>query len=131
MPDLIRVGWGGTNPAFRAVFTTTFVPEATSEQMRWFNELALQTASAENAVLLETAFYEQDFSELARAVAVPTMVLHAHDDRAAPYSEGRLLASLIPGAEFVPLDSANHILLEHEPAWTAFLQHLDQFTADA
>ena len=68
---------------------------------------------------------------LARAVRVPTMVLHARDDRAAPFSEGRRLASLIPGAEFVPLDSANHVLLEHEPAWTTFLSHLDRFTADA
>lgn len=131
IPELIRVGWGGSNPAFRTVFTTTFVPEATSEQMRWFNELSLQTASAENAVLLESAFYDHDFSDLARAVRVPTLVLHARDDRAAPFSEGRLLASLIPGAEFVPLDSANHVLLEHEPAWTTFLSHLDRFTADA
>ena len=131
IPELIRVGWGGSNTAFRTVFTTTMVPEATSEQMRWFNELALQTASAENAMLLESAFYDQDFSDLARAVRVPTLVLHARDDRAAPFSEGRLLASLIPGAEFVPLDSANHILLEHEPAWTSFLAHLDRFTADA
>ena len=131
IPELIRVGWGGSNPAFRTVFTTTFVPEATSEQMRWFNELSLQTASAENAVLLESAFYDHDFSDLARAVEVPTLVLHARDDRAAPFSEGRLLASLIPGAEFVPLDSANHVLLEHEPAWTTFLSHLDRFTADA
>jgi len=130
MPELIRVGWGGANPAFRTVFTTTFVPEATSEQMRWFNDLALQSASAENAVLLETAFHEQDFSDLARAVRVPTLVLHARNDRGAPFSEGRRLASLIPGAEFVPLDSANHILLEHEPAWTEFLAHLDRFTAD-
>jgi DNA-binding winged helix-turn-helix (wHTH) protein/alpha-beta hydrolase superfamily lysophospholipase len=131
LPELIRVGWGGSNPAFRTVFTTTFVPEATSEQMRWFNELALQSASAENAVHLETAFHDQDFSDLARAVRVPTLVLHARDDRGAPFSEGRLLASLIPGAEFVPLDSANHVLLGHEPAWAEFLAHLDRFTADA
>jgi pimeloyl-ACP methyl ester carboxylesterase len=64
-------------------------------------------------------------------VTVPTLVLHARDDRAAPFSEGRLLASLISGSEFAPLDSANHILLEHEPAWPAFLRHLDEFTADA
>ena len=131
IPELIRVGWGGSNPAFRTVFTTTFVPEATSEQMRWFNELSLQTASAENAVQLETAFHDQDFSDLARAVRVPTLVLHGRDDRAVPFSEGRMLASLIPGAEFVPLDSANHVLLEHEPAWHTFLSHLDRFTAGA
>ena len=37
-----------------------------------------------------------------------------------PIAEGRLLASGIPGAEFVELDSRNHILLEHEPAWQRF-----------
>lgn len=129
LPELIRLGWGGANPAFRSVFTTTFVPGATSEQMRWFNELAVQTASAENAVRLETAFHEQDFTDLARAVTVPTLVLHATDDRAVPFSEGRLLASLIAGARFVPLDSANHILLEGEPAWGEFLRHVDELAA--
>ncbi len=129
LPELIRVGWGGSNPAFRSVFTTTFVPEATSEQMRWFNDLAVHTASADNAVRLETAFHDQDFTDLARAITVPTLVMHATNDRAVPFSEGRLLASLISGAQFVPLDSANHILLENEPAWAGFLRHLDEFTA--
>jgi pimeloyl-ACP methyl ester carboxylesterase/DNA-binding winged helix-turn-helix (wHTH) protein len=131
IPDLIRVGWDGSNPAFRSVFTTTFVPDATSEQMRWFTDLAVRTADTANAVLLETAFYDLDVSELARSVAVPTMVLHARDDRAVPFAEGRRLASLVPDAEFVPLDSSNHILLEDEPAWSAFLGHLEAFTADA
>ena len=40
--------------------------------------------------------------------------------RGVPIAEGRLLASGIPGAEFVELDSRNHILLEHEPAWKRF-----------
>jgi hypothetical protein len=30
----------------------------------------------------------------------------------------------------VPLDIANQVLLEHEPAWVTFLQHLDRFTSD-
>ena len=30
------------------------------------------------------------------------------------------MAGGIPGAEFVELDSRNHILLEHEPAWQRF-----------
>jgi DNA-binding NarL/FixJ family response regulator len=37
-----------------------------------------------------------------------------------PFSEGQLLASRIDGAEFVELDSRNHVLLEHEPAWNRF-----------
>jgi len=42
-------------------------------------------------------------------VRMPTLVLHARADKAIPIEEGRLVASAIPGAEFVELDSANHI----------------------
>ena len=31
-----------------------------------------------------------------------------------------ILAAGIPGAQFVELDSNNHILLENEPAWKRF-----------
>ncbi len=40
---------------------------------------------------------------------------------------GRLLAGLIPGARFVPLHSANHILLADEPAWPQFLTEVTAF----
>jgi hypothetical protein len=38
-----------------------------------------------------------------------------------------LLAALIPDARFVPLESKNHILLEHEPAWQQFLTEFYSF----
>src|SRR5262249_1508295 len=63
---------------------------------------------------------ELDISSELGEVKTPTLVLHARDDAVCPISEGRLLASAIPGAEFVELDSRNHILLEHEPAWPRF-----------
>jgi DNA-binding NarL/FixJ family response regulator len=44
-----------------------------------------------------------------------------------PFDEGRLIAGLIPGATFVPLDGRNHVLLETEPAWPEFLRHVDAF----
>ncbi len=50
----------------------------------------------------------------------PTLVIHAREDVVVPLSTGRELAALIPGAEFVELDSKNHILLEGEPAWERF-----------
>ena len=55
-------------------------------------------------------------------VRTPTLVLHARSDEVVPIAEGRLLASGIPGAEFVELDSRNHVLLEHEPAWQRFCE---------
>ena len=72
------------------------------------------------------------------AVRAPTLVLHARGDEVCPIDEGRLLASAIPGAEFVELDSRNHVLLEHEPAWQrfkeavlSFLQQPDQPAGDS
>lgn len=38
-----------------------------------------------------------------------------------------VLAVSIPGARFVPLEGSNHILLEHEPAWSTFLSELRDF----
>ena len=37
------------------------------------------------------------------------------------------MAASIPNARFVPLDSRNHILLEHEPAWQTFLHEVRRF----
>ena len=69
-----------------------------------------------------------NIESLLAEVRVPTLVLHARDDQVAPVSEGRLLASSIPGAEFIELDSRNHVLLEHEPAWGHFQNAVLEFT---
>ena len=39
MVNLIRVGWGSDNAAFRQVFTNRFIPGGTLEQHRWWTEL--------------------------------------------------------------------------------------------
>jgi len=44
-----------------------------------------------------------------------------------PIAEGHILAAGIPGARFVELDSNNHILLEHEPAWERFCDEVLEF----
>ena len=58
---------------------------------------------------------------------MPTLVLHGRNDQIIPIAEGRLLASGIPGAEFIELDSQNHVLLEHEPAWLRFCEAVLSF----
>jgi DNA-binding NarL/FixJ family response regulator len=44
-----------------------------------------------------------------------------------PLAEGRLIAARIPSAQFVELDSRNHILLEHERAWDRFCAAVSDF----
>jgi len=61
-------------------------------------------------------------------VRVPTLVAHANGDQISPLSQGQRLAEGIPGAQFVMLDSHNHIMLEHEPAWQRFCEAVLDFT---
>ena len=131
MVNLIRIGWGSDNDAFRQLFTSLFIPDGTPEQHQWWTELERLTSSAENAARMLETFYQVDVSERARQLDVPTLVLHPHGDARVPYEEGRRLAALIPGARFVTLDSRNHVLLAGEPAFDALLSELHAFLAPA
>jgi pimeloyl-ACP methyl ester carboxylesterase len=124
---LIRLGWGKEHPAFRQVFSMLFIPEGSPEQLQAFNELERITTSPEIAARIVGEFHKVNVSELAKQITQPTLVLHAKDELRIPFEEGRLLASLIPNARLVPLDSKNHILLEFEPAWQQFLKEIDAF----
>jgi pimeloyl-ACP methyl ester carboxylesterase/DNA-binding CsgD family transcriptional regulator len=125
--SLIRVGWGSANPAFRHVFSELFVPGGTTEQQEWFDELARTSTSPEMAERLERAWYQIEVTELLDRVTVPTLVAHGRDDAMIPFAEGRLLATGITGARFVPLESENHILLAAEAAWPVFLDRVREF----
>ncbi len=123
----VPLGWGQDNPAFRMFFAARFLPEGTPEQMRWFSELQRVTTSPEIGARLLATSATIDVTKLAPQVRAPTLVLHATGDAVAPFSEGRKVASLIPGARFVPLEGKNHILLETEPAWTRFVDEVRRF----
>jgi pimeloyl-ACP methyl ester carboxylesterase/DNA-binding CsgD family transcriptional regulator len=118
--DLSRAGWASDNPAFRQVFTSRFIPGGTAEQLDWFNELCRKCCDGDIAAKLLEARATMDVTELLGQVRTPTLVLHARDDEVVPIAEGQLLAAGIPGAEFIELESRNHVLLGHEPAWQRF-----------
>lgn len=124
--EMIRLGWGNDNPAFRAVFSSLFMPSAPSSQIEAFNELQRLTTSPENAARFERAFYEIDISAKATEVTTPTLVLHSRFDSMVPFDEGRRFAGAISGAKFVPLDSDNHIL-QDDDSWQNFLAAVTDF----
>jgi pimeloyl-ACP methyl ester carboxylesterase/DNA-binding winged helix-turn-helix (wHTH) protein len=124
------VYWGRDNPAFRLFFAARFVPEGTQEQMRWFSELTRVTTSPQTAVRLRTASSNIDVTGIAPGVRVPTLVLHGTGDAAVPFEEGRRMAAAIPDARFVSLETQNHVMLEHEPAWSRFLEEVRRFLAE-
>ena len=124
---LVRLGWGKDNPAFRQLWTTLFMPQATPEQSDWFNELQRVTTSPDNAAQLMMEAGKINVVDLLPRVKCPTLVLHSREDAAIPVAEGRLLAARIPGARFVELPSCNHLVVPQEPAWGVFLQALGEF----
>lgn len=124
---LIELGWGTEDPAFRQVFSTEFMPDASSDQLRSFNEMMRLSTSPSTAVRIYLTVGELDVQAEARQVSCPSLVMHARGDLRVPFEEGRRLGGLIPGAHFVSLESANHILLEDEPAWRALLAEVDRF----
>ena len=126
LQNMIRVGWGSDNPAFRQVFGTLFLPDGTPEQHKWFCDLA-KTMPMENALRVRQTSDVIDVRQEAAKVRVPALVLNAREDAMVPFEVGRQLAALIPGARFVPLEGRNHVLLESEPAWARFVDELRAF----
>ncbi|QBR92420.1 alpha/beta fold hydrolase [Nocardioides euryhalodurans] len=126
---LIRAGWDRKDPAFRRVFTSMMIPDATEEQMRWLDELHNKAVTAPTAYAARRARRDADASDLMARVDVPTLVLHSRDERMNDFEQARRLARGIPGARLVALESRNHILLEDEPAWPVFLREVTAFLA--
>lgn len=127
MLKLVELGWGRENSAFRQVFASQFIPDSTLEQLRAFDEIQRRTIAPEAATRLLASFYDIDVSVFAADVVCPTLVLHAREDARIPFEQGRQVASAIRGAEFVSLESRNHILLDHQPAWRHFFDEVDGF----
>ncbi len=124
---LVEAGWGRSDASYRQMFAMQFAPGATLEQINSLSELQRMASSPENAIRIIRGFFMIDVSESVPRVACPTLLLHARGDRRAPFEEGRILASLIPDARLVPLETENHILLDHEPAFRHFFEELHAF----
>ena len=125
--SLIRHNWGNENPAVRQTLTTLFMPEASQEQMQWFNEFQKLCGPGENIAQFRSLFDDMNVSRLLAKVAAPTLVLHSNRDSVAPLSEGKLLASQIQGASFVQLNSPNHMLFETECDFPKMIENIEKF----
>jgi pimeloyl-ACP methyl ester carboxylesterase/DNA-binding CsgD family transcriptional regulator len=130
LAQLIESGWGRSTPAFREVFACMLMPAASPEVARSLAEMERECATPETAARLWVAFHRLDIAESARRLSCPTLVLHARGDGMVPFAEGQRLATLVPEARFVPLESRNHILQQAEPAWTRFWSEVHDFLGE-
>ncbi len=127
MVKLIELGWGQNHSGFLQMMTSQFFPTATLEQMRSFNELQRLTATPAQAARMVMAMAGVDVSPMLADVRVLTLVMHSRGDIREPVEEARVIASSIPDARLVIVDSPNHLPLEGEPAFEEMLQQLEAF----
>jgi len=125
--QIIKVGWERPTPEFRRVFTTMMIPGATEEQMSWLDELQRVAVTGETAYDARTERMLADATDELERLTMPTLILHSVEDRMNDFEHARVLASHIPDARLVPLESRNHILLEDEPAWPVFVEEVTAF----
>jgi DNA-binding winged helix-turn-helix (wHTH) protein/pimeloyl-ACP methyl ester carboxylesterase len=128
--NLMREGWGDEHSAFQKILSTVYLPNAPAEHIKWMADLQRVASSPENTVRLRSMFDEIDVVHLLHKVSVPTLVMHCRYDNLVPFEEGRRLATLIPNAKFVELESENHVPQSFEPAWPKFVGEIEAFLSD-
>jgi len=124
---LIRQSWGRDNPMVRQMMTSLFMPDATQEESAWFNEFQRTCGPGENLARFRELFDDIDVSNLLAEINIPTLVVQCVGDSVAPLSEGKLIASRIPGARLVTLNSNNHLVFANEPGFQRFLDAVHDF----
>jgi pimeloyl-ACP methyl ester carboxylesterase len=125
--EVVRLGWGRPDPTYRQIFVARFLPDATQEQWRSFDELQRRSTSPDNAWRFVDEFANIDVTNLAPKLTVPTLIMCSRREPDDAFEQSRMLAALIPQSRLVPLDSSNHLLPERDPAWKHFLAEIDRF----
>ncbi|UCH40271.1 MAG: alpha/beta fold hydrolase [Gammaproteobacteria bacterium] len=127
MATLYRQWWGKDNPAIQQTMASLFMPDATPEQVESFIAFQKTGAIGENIARILEMHDSYDVAHLLDDVHIPTLVIHCVGDSVAPLSEGKLIASRIPGAEFVTLDSREHLVLPTDREFARFVDSTVSF----
>lgn len=124
---LVRMGWGKPESAFMSAFISMFCPDASRAERASLVESQVASATPEMAARVRMTIDRFDVVDILPMVRAPTLVIHASGDALHPVSQGRLLASKIPGAEFRLVESNNHIFLKSTPAWDEIMSATLEF----
>lgn len=127
MLGLIRSGWGQPESAFMKALSSLFTPGATSAQLDDMVAVQLASSTPETAAEVRKIIDQFTVLDLLDQIQAPTLVIHARHDAIHPIEQGRMLASGIPGAQFMTLESNNHVPLPQEPGWRDYIDGMVDF----
>jgi pimeloyl-ACP methyl ester carboxylesterase len=98
----------GSRPASLKVF----VPSRDDDPavLDWYLRLKLQSASPAAAEAFMRMAHDIDVRDVAPAIRVPTLILHAGGDQICHVENARFLARTIPDARYIELPGADHVM---------------------
>jgi pimeloyl-ACP methyl ester carboxylesterase len=128
---LMRKGWGLDTPMYRQIFTTAyFGPDADPGLIAHFNRLQRAAADGDTAARYQKSLDKRDDARGTLAqIRTPTLIIHCRDDRIVSFEEGRLIASIIPGAQLLPLPTGTHYFPLDDDVTYRLADAIDRFTA--
>lgn len=109
---------GDRERALRAGFAVNVSPAFAARAEAWeqFHEIALRRAVAIDVIMAQMqACMAHDTHARLPDVELPTTVVHGTLDEMLPVENGRLIASLIPGARLEILEGIGHMYLWEQP----------------
>ena len=122
---LIKANWGRLGSK---LMTGIFIKDPSTKDVDTLMAFQRASATAETASALLDVYYQTDIRALLTQVRARTTVLHREADTATRFDLGREVASLIPGAELIPLPGPGHLFYhgEWKPALDALLGCLSE-----
>jgi len=97
-------------------FARLCLPEdETGHVRRWLWDICVR-ADPRSAIRLLKIIDGFDLTEAAPRISTPTLIVHGSKDLIQPLSDGRALASLIPGSDFVVMEGKGHVPMMSCPA---------------
>jgi pimeloyl-ACP methyl ester carboxylesterase len=89
-----------------------FVPSRGDDPrlLDWFARVKVQSASPAAAEAFMRMAHEIDVRDVVPTIRVPTLILHAVGDQICHVENARFLARTIPGARYVELPGADHVM---------------------
>jgi pimeloyl-ACP methyl ester carboxylesterase/DNA-binding CsgD family transcriptional regulator len=127
---ILQLGWEEDQFASREYLIAQHIIDGTHADKQAFLDILTASSSAANAMRLVSTFARADMRDVFPKIVCPTTILHSRFDPLLPFDDAREAPALIPGAQFIPLESRNHLLLDSEPAWRRMVEALDEFLRD-
>ena len=103
-----------TRPVLRAFARMCLPEDETGHVRRWLWDICVR-ADPRNAIRLLKILDGFDLTDVAPTLMTPTLIVHGSKDFIQPLSDGKALASLIPGSDLVVMEGKGHVPMMSSP----------------